>query len=80
MIEQEVLESLAVKVGERVVPHELRQSGSGLLLTAPLPRGVTGASTMVTLVTPHRARPSDVAQSEDRRALSLAVSRVALRS
>lgn len=80
VIEQEVLESLAVKVGERVVPHELRQSGPGLLLTAPLPRGLAGASTKVTLETPHRARPCDVAQSEDRRALSLAVSRIALRS
>ncbi|HET8975412.1 MAG TPA: hypothetical protein VFN15_02185, partial [Solirubrobacterales bacterium] len=80
VIEQPVLEALVVKVAEQVVPYELRPSGSGLLLTAPLPGGLTGDGVRVTLETPRLARPCDVAQSEDRRRLSLAVSRMALRS
>ncbi|MGZ5325652.1 MAG: hypothetical protein ACXWGV_10355 [Solirubrobacterales bacterium] len=80
VISQPVLAELEVRVGERTLEHELRPHGSGLLLTAPLPEGLAAGPARVTIATPRLARPCDVAESEDRRLLSVAISRIALRS
>lgn len=79
-ISQPALAALAVKVGERTVPYELSPGRHGPVLSAPLPGGL-GESVRVTLETPVLARPCEISpRSEDRRLLSLAISRIALES
>ncbi len=82
VIEQQALDGLTIRADGEVVAHELRNQDAGLVATAPLPAAAgVDPALHLELEVETAVPPSDIdPASNDTRALSVAVRRIALES